>query len=203
MSLSTFVKVGEITNLSDARYCAGMGVDLLGFNVVENTGTYVDPQKFEEIVSWVVGVSYCAELGGHQPGSDLIASLRNAGISYVESTSEAVLRDLDGFQKIFKYKVNEDSLPDLEGLLNTVGGFTDMLLLECADLQLAASIDELVEKSGGDFPVLKAYSLTPETVTDLTEKGFHGIALKGSEEIKPGYKDFDELAEILEALEVD
>ena len=44
MSLQTFVKVGEITNLSDARYCAGMGVDLLGFNVVENTPGYVDSE---------------------------------------------------------------------------------------------------------------------------------------------------------------
>ena len=29
MPLKTFVKVGNITNLSDARYCAGMGVDML------------------------------------------------------------------------------------------------------------------------------------------------------------------------------
>ena len=29
--LKTLVKVGEINNLSDARYSAGMGVELLGF----------------------------------------------------------------------------------------------------------------------------------------------------------------------------
>ncbi len=31
MALKTIVKVGNITNLSDARYCAVMGVDMLGF----------------------------------------------------------------------------------------------------------------------------------------------------------------------------
>ena len=30
-----------------------------------------------------------------------------------------------------------------------------------------------------------------------------GISLKGGEEIRPGYKDFDELADILEALEIE
>jgi len=31
----------------------------------------------------------------------------------------------------------------------------------------------------------------------------YGIALKGGEEITPGYKDFDELADILEKLELE
>lgn len=33
MALKTFVKISGVNNLSDARYCAGMGVNQLGFNI--------------------------------------------------------------------------------------------------------------------------------------------------------------------------
>jgi len=37
----------------------------------------------------------------------------------------------------------------------------------------------------------------------VEETGVKGIEMEGGEEIKPGLKDFDELAEILEALEIE
>lgn len=57
MSLKTKVKVGNITNLSDARYCAGMGVDWLGFPIES-----VNPKTFAEITSWVTGPQFMIEL---------------------------------------------------------------------------------------------------------------------------------------------
>ena len=203
MSLSTFVKVGEITNLSDARYCAGMGVDLLGFNVVENTSTYVDPEKFQGIVGWVVGVSYCAELGNHEPNTELMEALKKANITYIESSSEVLLERVTGFQKIFKIHVSEETITTLHKTLADAGSFADMVLIECENENLFERIDEAVKSRGGSVSVLKAYGLSSERVNELSKNYFHGVALKGSEEIKPGYKDFDELAEILEALEVD
>ena len=58
MSLKTFVKVGNITNLTDARYCAGMGVNQLGFNVEDPNFTV---EKFKEITGWLEGIEYVAE----------------------------------------------------------------------------------------------------------------------------------------------
>ena len=37
MSLKYFVHVSSISNLSDARYCSGMMVNSLGFNLDENS----------------------------------------------------------------------------------------------------------------------------------------------------------------------
>ena len=48
MPLKTIVKVGSITNLSDARYCAGMGVEMLGFNVVAGHESFIDAKKYQE-----------------------------------------------------------------------------------------------------------------------------------------------------------
>ncbi|MEL6559029.1 MAG: phosphoribosylanthranilate isomerase [Bacteroidota bacterium] len=204
MGLQTFVKVGEITNLSDARYCAGMGVDLLGFNVVEGTPGYVDPEKFAEIAGWVVGVSYCAEISDYYPGKELMESLKNADISYIESTSLEILKNLTGFSKIFKLTI--DSENDIHQLIDSypeADDICDYILIESDNDQLFDQIDQSLRSVSGDARVLKAYNLTEKNVMTLNADIFNGVALKGSEEIKPGYKDFDELAEILEALDVD
>lgn len=57
MSLKTKVKAGNITNLHDARYCAGMGVDWLGFRA-----DTVDAVTFKEITNWVSGPQFVLEL---------------------------------------------------------------------------------------------------------------------------------------------
>ena len=48
MALKTFVKISGVNNLSDARYCAGMGVNQLGFNIEDKHPNYTDPQSFKE-----------------------------------------------------------------------------------------------------------------------------------------------------------
>ena len=63
MALKTIVKVGSITNLSDARYCAGMGVEMLGFAFDPSHGYYLQAIQFNEIIKWVSGVTIVGELG--------------------------------------------------------------------------------------------------------------------------------------------
>src|SRR6187402_255425 len=61
MSLKTKVKVGNITNLSDARYCAGMGASWLGFPMKEVDGSLLSPEKFMDITGWVSGPEFVLE----------------------------------------------------------------------------------------------------------------------------------------------
>src|SRR5690349_1880504 len=55
--LITKVKVGQVTNLSEARYCAGMGVDFLSFPIAS-----VDPKTYLEITGWVAGPKFGVEV---------------------------------------------------------------------------------------------------------------------------------------------
>ena len=45
MSLKYFVHVSSISNLSDARYCSGMMVNSLGFNLDENSKNKLEIEK--------------------------------------------------------------------------------------------------------------------------------------------------------------
>ena len=71
MALRTFVKVSTISNLSDARYCAGMGVDLLGFCTIEEQDDYMHPARFQEIRGWVTGPKIVAEVYGLKDAGQL------------------------------------------------------------------------------------------------------------------------------------
>src|SRR5688572_33445133 len=84
MPLKTFVKVGCITNLSDARYCAGMGVDMLGFRVVEGQEDYIKPSQFQEIRGWISGPSVVAEVYGLKSPDDLAPILESFKPDYLE-----------------------------------------------------------------------------------------------------------------------
>src|SRR5690349_8085794 len=64
MALTRFVKVGNISNLSDARYCAGMGVDLLGFRTIEGQENFIAPKQFQEVRGWVTGPRVVGEIYG-------------------------------------------------------------------------------------------------------------------------------------------
>ena len=62
MALKTTVKVSKVNNLSDARYCAGMGVNQLGFNIEPDHENYTDPKSFKELADWVSGVEFVGEI---------------------------------------------------------------------------------------------------------------------------------------------
>ncbi len=186
MALRTLVKVGEITNLSDARYCAGMGVDMLGFNLNPGSETYVSPEQFKEMTNWVSGVRLVGEFGDATP-------------EFIEKALEQYELDMIQVQTS-NYSTNTglplileiNDLQEVENISNP--GEIEYFLLEHS----AQFIDNL------GYPVLLGNDLeVDEVLTIIESTSIRGIALKGSFEEKPGFKDYDQLADILEALETD
>lgn len=60
--LNKKVLVKSITSLSEARYCAGMFVDYISFDLHEESEYYVPKKKFEEIRGWLSGVKILLSL---------------------------------------------------------------------------------------------------------------------------------------------
>ncbi len=61
---------------------------------------------------------------------------------------------------------------------------------------------EVIRKLAKNCKVILGSGINPENVQKLVDEvGIYGISLSGSNEIKPGLKDMDELSEILEKLE--
>ncbi|WKN44645.1 phosphoribosylanthranilate isomerase [Tunicatimonas pelagia] len=206
MALKTTVKVGSINNLSDARYCAGIGVDILGFCFESTHEKFIEPTAFLAISEWLSGVQYMAEFPTYsfqQIEESLalyekvqhIQTDNSPELPFLQSRKESASLSLDAG----KYK----SLGEIADTLQDCHQEVTYFVLENPHNSANLTLDDALHLAE-QYPILLGFGITPENILSLVDNSaIAGIALKGSEEIKPGYKDFDDLAEILEVLEVD
>lgn len=207
MALRSFVKISAVTNLSDARYCAGMYVNLIGFDLEENSKNFTSSQKFNEITGWLSGVDFVAEFESTHPEKILTLVQEYNGINFIETKEEIYLRMLvnSSFGIILKKELStEEDLDDLIAKAQFFKDFGVVLHLVSDSLDLDSSIIEKLKTLASSVDVLLGFGIEPDTIGEIIEDtGIKGIALEGGEEIKPGLKDFDRLAEILEVLEIE
>lgn len=183
MPLKTLVKVGSLTHLSDARYCAGMGVNMLGFKVIAGEPDYLTPTSFQEIRGWITGPAIVAEVYGLRDPSLIADIIREYKPDYFE-LGTAELDILDSLPLPYILSLHEgETMPD-------VSRSPAYVMVRRATEYTNSGVKLIVDTN------------TPEEATDALEfPNVHGLAMKGGKEISPGLKDYDALASVLELLE--
>lgn len=204
MSLKTVVKVGNITNLSDARYCSGMGVQYLGFSLDKNSASFIDKETLQSIKEWVVGPDIVGELTTSDPGL-IGTALATYPIDCIEITHPELLSELSGKALRIILRLDLSSFESTPGLTELMKYAQDKVSFFLLEQTAGTSIpDSDILALTQEFRIMLAYSIDKESVNRWIEgSSIYGIALHGGSEIKPGFKDYDELADILEELEVD
>ena len=203
--LTRTVKISNVTNLSDARYCAGMGVEMVGFSIDEDAPQYISPKKFEEICSWLAGVKLVAETSLNDAAS-ILKALESYPVHAVQVESPDLLGYLGselGLPLILKVNADTYGPDDISAVLARYSGAASHFLIESDQEPLSPSWLVALAALPSDVSVLVGFGVEePESLNALNELPPQiGIALKGSEEIRPGYKDFGSMMDILEALE--
>lgn len=193
MSLKTKVKVGNITNLSDARYCAGMGVDWLGFPIES-----VNPKTFAEITSWVTGPQFMIELkAGTVP-----ESLYEYGVELIQVDSD-LLSEVQAFKDFeLIITISLANWPKVKDQLKATNAKVRYVV-----------VNELSGDYEHDMYTLKEIANSADILLDLESSRYTldqilkfpiaGLNLTGNAEMKPGLNDYSQLSEILEKLEID
>jgi phosphoribosylanthranilate isomerase len=205
MALKTFVKIGSISNLSDARYCAGMGVDMLGFSLDPSSPDFVSETAFKEIVGWVAGVKIVGELGslGAEEAVDLLTRYAVDYLQTDDPRQVAALSELN-VPLILRADFAENSQSSLKEICASNQPYVDFFLLESDNVVLTEFEMSFLRRLSSRYPVLLGFGFGAANIHFLLEElPIRGIAMRGSQEIKPGLKDFDELAEILETIETE
>ncbi len=191
MGLKLSVKIGDVTNLSDARYAAGMGVDYIGFNIDVCSDNFITASKFKEITNWISGVGIIGEIG------ESIPSNQDEFISYLTETTSASLLTNKSVYKIdarnlsmqyIKQALSQEIKPLFYILILTpaqIDKFTSDLTMLCAkkDVYISSSFTK---------PLLEII------INQIQPKG---IEIKGGLEDQPGFKEYDDIADVLEWLE--
>ena len=207
MALQTTVKVGNITNLSDARYCAGMGVELLGFSIDEASSQFVDLKKYQEIKAWVAGVKIVAETRAADP-ENLLEKLRAYAPDAIQVSQAEWLpwlkSELDK-PLILCIEASQDA-DTITDLMRENAVYVQYFLLESIteNRQLDGDWPDFLADLAQQYPILLGFGVEASNVVALMQATqIAGAALNGSTEIRPGYSEFGNLMDVLEALEVD
>lgn len=205
MALQTFVKINHVTNLTDARYCSGMMVNLLGFSLDPNSPNFVNPEEYKEITGWVSGVEFVAEFSWN-PDLDIVASLKEyPEIAWVEYNRLEDLKKLEdqGYSLIYRVHLNE--VKHLEVQISNLLSNSDILIhIQTENDELSESDKQSILRLSDKCKVLLGSGVKEENVlSTLKELHLYGISLNGGKEIKAGLRDFDQMADILEKLEIE
>ena len=199
MSLKYFVKVGNVNNLSDARYCSAMGVNQLGFklNDLDNNSSKID--NIKEIIGWINGV-------------DTVAEFVNDDVEFINSIIKIELFDFIQLN----HKINIDDVninpKRIIILINRIDElnefFVDDLIKKFSEISYL--IIENVElftssqlyKLSNNFKILINPTLNFIEIEDLINKySFLGFNLYGSDEIKAGFKDYNSISDTLDLIQ--
>jgi phosphoribosylanthranilate isomerase len=195
--LKTKVKVSAIENLSDARYCAGMGVEWLGFSMTE-----VPVDKFNEIRNWLSGIQIVGE--AFNCSDDQIIALCEAyQPDVLEINSSIQLEKIKHLilPKILRVNLDSDNLP---ALFAAARPYIDYFLLVGDSEDSLLGFEDQVEIWSAQYPIILGLSI-PESDLDewVEQSSIQGIGLIAGKEERPGYRDFTGLMTILEKLETE
>jgi phosphoribosylanthranilate isomerase len=197
MPLKTLVKVGNISNLSDARYCAGMGAEMLGFVVIEGRNNFIHPKSYQEIRGWISGPSIVAEMYGITPTTNVDSIISDYAPDFLEvNLADVALLPINKLPLIVSV---DNNTPSTE--LVKLAFMQDRI----AFIQVNGSENplEFIKKLSHRFPVLATIKSLVELNDLLNTQAINGISLNGSQEIKPGLKDYGHLAGVLEQLDIE
>ena len=207
MRLKTLVKISAVNNLSDARYCAGMGVAMMGFPLDSNHAHYLSPEQFKAITQWIQGVALVGELSTTDP-TIIQQTLDQYVLDYLQLNDPIATQSIAAWAVPVLIKLSlqgNETLASLQARMDTYAPYVQYFLLEAAPSHEAAvaALQPTIHRLAQRFPILQGYPIAPATLPQLLATKLKGIALPGGTETKPGYKDFDQLAEVLACLAVE
>jgi phosphoribosylanthranilate isomerase len=107
---------------------------------------------------------------------------------------------------LFKINIDQvDKSEEVASLMHEIKDKVQYFLFESDQgIHYKAHIVNEVMELAQSYPIIMGFNVNVNTLDVLLDSSdVKGVALKGGEEIRPGYKDFDELADILEALELE
>ncbi|NOS54719.1 MAG: hypothetical protein HOP37_00510 [Cyclobacteriaceae bacterium] len=188
MTLKTNVLVENICNLSEARYCSGMGVQFLACPAAQ-----VDPTLFMAIKGWVQGPEMVVDISESAEHPDLNAY--EADFILVNSNQLSATANKSPLP--FMVRLNADDLLNLDQLAKYFERIQFVIIHE-------ASKNEIDKLSALKYKIIVSVDKKNSIqLTEILDLPIAGILLTGETETAPGLKNYDHLSSVLEELEVE
>ncbi|MGK0390756.1 MAG: phosphoribosylanthranilate isomerase [Maribacter sp.] len=208
--LKTKIKASRITNLTDARYFSAWEVAYIGFNLEEGNDSYIPPVNVKAMKGWLEGPQFVGEFGSFidvESVVNLVDALALDAIQVGTLCSQETIQTLHEKEIPIIKEITWNETSNWETVQKEyadLAPFVELFLIDFS--QNSFSIDDMKEQ------IIDICQLHP-TFIDADIKGVDaegflaetqafGLAIKGGDEEKVGYKSFDDLDDIFEALEI-
>lgn len=195
--LKTQVKVSSIANLSDARYCAGMGVEWLGFPLQEIT-----LERFTEIRNWLAGVQIVGEFtkATAEQIREAVSTYKPDVIEIDSSVSLVAIQSIE-IPKILRVNIDTDNLP---AIFAASAPYVSHFLVVGDSVDSLTGMEASIEVWSAQYPIILGLDIPERDLDEWVEQSsIQGIGLVAGEEDRPGFRDFTDLMTILEKLETE
>ncbi|MCS7035067.1 MAG: hypothetical protein RMJ33_13595 [Saprospiraceae bacterium] len=198
------VKASSIANLTDARYFAARQVSYLGFCLEEGHPRFIEPGDLQAIRAWVEGPKIVGEFE-RSPAEVVREAAAFFGLDAVEVSRLELLPDLVGLEVLLRLAdvarpeaaaaAWEQAQPHAAYLLVALTREGAKAVLQ--DAIVASTWRQLCAQT----PVLIDAPLPANAMAALLEAVQPtGFAISGSAEERPGFKSFEEVDALFEAL---
>ncbi|MBP9186816.1 MAG: hypothetical protein KBE91_12030 [Bacteroidia bacterium] len=204
MSFLIKVKFSNVTNLSDARYAAAVGIDYIGFCFDNNSLDYIAPIKAKEMIDWITGSNIVAEFG-NQSLDEIkdISELLN--VDAVELNNKILPDEIPQIGKaiIKKIDVNEFDSAQLEAELQAYANVCDGFHIY-ASTQTQKHSSQQLQDICKNYKIIWGIHFDKNNVVDtITNFKPFAINISGGNEEQVGMKDFDEINDLLEVITIE
>lgn len=205
--MSVELKVCGITELEDARYLAGAGVDYLGFIQHQESPRYAPPALASDIIQWVHGPQPVGVFV-NTPAEDVNAAADEAGFELVQLHGQEPPELVAQVERpvIKAVHVRHDASENqLRGLFERYEDEADYFLLDTHDSSVWGGTGEsfnwrLARDLSADYPVFLAGGIDAENVERAIDTMRpQAVDLSSSLETAPGQKSFEKIDAFMEA----
>jgi phosphoribosylanthranilate isomerase len=196
------VKASGITHLTDARYFAAQGVRWMGFDTRVSGSFEQDILRVTAIKEWIDGVNLIGEFKDQEVPEILhwVNEVNLDGIQINDSFPEGDIQHLPRglFIIVQMDAINFQDPHIFEHQIKVFESIADCFLVEVNEDNLS---NRELKAISMNYPILYEWNAPGESLPAfLQEVSPYGVALRGSNEEKIGFKSFDELDEIFEEL---
>jgi len=209
--LKTRIKASQITNLTDARYFAAWGVSWLGFDLNMGSDSFIEPMKVLAMKEWVEGPKFVGEFG-LQGVEEIKSAVDMLNFDYIQLsmlTDEAVLKQIESSQIIKEIVIeNTDARDEIEFHINKYAPLVEIFLVDFAKngisyTDLSNETKNYLSELCQSHQIILSIDIAANQIDELLDTiQPHGLNVKGGDEEKVGFKSYDELDELFEAVEV-
>lgn len=207
--MSTKLKICGLTTLADARYCAGAGVDYLGFIFHPPSPRAVQPQLVRSIADWIHGPEIVGVFVDETP-ERVAGAAAEAGLTMVQLHGSETPEDCGRIElpiiKAFRVSAEDDASAVRERMF-PYEDVVDFFLLDTYHPAAAGGTGQVFDwdvaaRLAGDFPLFLSGGIDAANVRQAVEQVRPlAVDLSSGVESSPGVKDFDRLAELLDVFD--